>query len=162
VSRCKLVVGKIVECQRHPDADALYVEQIDVGEDKPRTVISGLVKHVPLEEMQGRMVVCITNLKPAKMRGIVSEGMVMCASSPDKVEIIDPPAGAQPGDRVTCPGYDGAADEPHLNPKKKVFEAVQPDFLTTAELVATYKGAPWTVAGKGVCTAKSMANANIK
>lgn len=56
----------------------------------------------------------------------------------------------------------GVADEPFLNPKKKIFEAVQPEFVTTAEFVATYKGAPWTVAGKGVCKVQSMANANIK
>ena len=48
-------------------------------------VISGLVKHIPLEEMQNRMVILLCNLKPAKMRGIVSEAMVMCASTPDKV-----------------------------------------------------------------------------
>ena len=66
MSRCSLIVGRINKAERHPDADALYVEEIDLGEEKPRTIISGLVKHIPIEEMQGRMVVCITNLKPAK------------------------------------------------------------------------------------------------
>ena len=60
-------------------------ETIECGEEKPRQVISGLVRHIPLEEMQNRMVVLLCNLKPAKMRGIVSEAMVMCASTPDKV-----------------------------------------------------------------------------
>ena len=78
-------VGKIVNCEKHPDADALYLETIECGEEKPRQVISGLVKFIPLEEMQDRMVVLLCNLKPAKMRGIVSEAMVMCASTPDKV-----------------------------------------------------------------------------
>ncbi len=46
-------MGRIVSCERHPDADSLYVEQIDVGEaEGPRTIVSGLVKYVPLEEMQ--------------------------------------------------------------------------------------------------------------
>lgn len=46
-------VGKIISCEKHPDADSLYVEQIDVGEaEGPRTIVSGLVKYVPLEEMQ--------------------------------------------------------------------------------------------------------------
>ena len=89
------------------DAAALYLELIECGEDKPRTVISGLVKHVPLEEMQNRMVVLLCNLKPAKMRGIVSEAMVMCASTPEKVEILAPPAGAVPGDLVKVPGFEG-------------------------------------------------------
>ena len=89
------------------DADALYLEKIECGEEKPRQVISGLVKHVPLEEMQNRMVVILCNLKPAKMRGILSEAMVMCASTPEKVEILLPPPGAAPGDLVTVPGFEG-------------------------------------------------------
>ena len=58
--------------------------------------------------MQNRMVVLLCNLKPAKMRGIVSEAMVMCASTPDKVEILAPPEGAVPGDLVTVTGYEGS------------------------------------------------------
>lgn len=57
--------------------------------------------------MQNRTAVFLVNLKPAKMRGILSEGMIMCASSPDKVEIIVPPNGVNIGDRVTVEGYPG-------------------------------------------------------
>ena len=99
VSQLDLRVGLITNVEKHPDADALYLEQIDVGEAKPRTVISGLVKFIPIEDMRNRMVVVMCNLKPAKMRGIVSEGMVMCASTPEKVEPVRPPKGAVPGDR---------------------------------------------------------------
>ncbi len=60
-----------------------------------------------LMQMQNRMAVLMCNLKPAKMRGVVSQAMVMCASSPDKVEILDPPSGAVPGDRVTFQGFPG-------------------------------------------------------
>lgn len=73
-------IGKIVEVSKHPEADSLYVEKIDLGEEQPRTVVSGLVNFIPLEDMQGRMVVVLCNLKPAKMRGIESQGMVLCAS----------------------------------------------------------------------------------
>jgi tRNA-binding EMAP/Myf-like protein len=45
-------VGLIKKAEKHPDADSLYVEEIDVGEEAPRTVVSGLVKFIPLEEMQ--------------------------------------------------------------------------------------------------------------
>lgn len=90
-------IGKIVEVDRHPDADSLYLEKIDVGEANPRTVVSGLVKHVPIEEMRNRMVIVLCNLKPAKMRGVLSEAMVMCASSAEKVEIMSPPPNAVPG-----------------------------------------------------------------
>lgn len=52
VSRLDIRVGLIKKVQKHPDADSLYVEEIDVGEELPRTVVSGLVKYIPLEEMQ--------------------------------------------------------------------------------------------------------------
>ncbi|CAL8331576.1 unnamed protein product [Lota lota] len=161
VSRLDLRVGRILTAEKHPDADSLYVEQVDVGEATPRTVVSGLVKHIPMEQMQNRMAVLMCNLKPAKMRGVVSQAMVMCASSPDKVEILDPPAGAAPGDRVTFQGFPGEPDK-ELNPKKKVWEQVQPDLRTDQSCVATYKGAAFEVAGKGVCKAQTMSNSGIK
>ena len=52
ISSLDIRVGRIVKCERHPDAESLYVEQIDVGEPEPRTIVSGLVKYVPLEQMQ--------------------------------------------------------------------------------------------------------------
>lgn len=64
ISRLDLRVGRIVEIQKHPDADALYLEKIDVGEPEPRTVVSGLVKHIPIEEMRNRLVIVFCNLKP--------------------------------------------------------------------------------------------------
>ena len=51
----------------------LNLLQVDVGEEKPRTVISGLVKFIPEPEMQDRMAIILCNLKPSKMRGIMSE-----------------------------------------------------------------------------------------
>jgi aminoacyl tRNA synthase complex-interacting multifunctional protein 1 len=47
-----LRVGHIVKADKHPDADSLYVEQIDVGEAEPRTVVSGLVNHIPIDQIQ--------------------------------------------------------------------------------------------------------------
>ena len=51
VSRLDMRVGCIVNVKKHPDADSLYVEDVDLGEGRIRTVISGLVKHIPLEEV---------------------------------------------------------------------------------------------------------------
>ncbi|KAI8463720.1 MAG: tRNA synthetases class I (M)-domain-containing protein [Monoraphidium minutum] len=162
VSRLDIRVGRIIKAWRHPDADSLYVEEIDVGEGQPRQVVSGLVKHVPEAEMQGRPVVVLCNLKPAAMRGVASQAMVLCATHPEsgKVELIEPPAGAKPGDRVTVAGFDGEPDE-MLNPKKKIFEAVQPDLATNADRVACYKGAP-LAAPAGPCTAASVAGGSIR
>ncbi|KAJ4451594.1 hypothetical protein ANN_03063 [Periplaneta americana] len=161
VGRLDFRVGRIVSAKKHPDADSLYVEDVDVGEGKTRTVVSGLVKFVPLEEMQGRVVVLLCNLKPVKMRGVTSEAMVMCASTPEKVEILLPPAGSVPGDEVHVEGYPRMPD-PVLNPKKKIFETVAPDLKTNSEKVATYKGTALSVPGKGVVTAPSLVGVNIK
>lgn len=79
--RLDIRVGKIVEVSKHPDADSLYVEKIDLGETVPRTIVSGLAKYVPIEQMENRFVAVLCNLKPAKMRGVESQGMVLCASS---------------------------------------------------------------------------------
>ena len=180
VSRLDLRVGRIIEAKRHPDVDSLYVEQIDCGEEKPRTVVSGLVKFVPLEEMQNRLVVVLCNLKAAKMRGILSEAMVMCASSPEAVEILAPPEGSQPGDRVVFDKYPGkrlfflflfsslsffrskGTPDSQLNPKKKIWEQIAPDLKTDSDCVATYKGEPFKIETKGVVRAKSLANVAVK
>ncbi|XP_068607271.1 aminoacyl tRNA synthase complex-interacting multifunctional protein 1a isoform X2 [Brachionichthys hirsutus] len=161
VSRLDMRVGRIVTAEKHPDADSLYVEQVDVGEDSLRTVVSGLVNHIPIDKMQNRMAILMCNLKPAKMRGVVSQAMVMCASSPDKIEILDPPSGAVPGDKITFQGFPGEPDK-ELNPKRKVWEQIQPELRTDDRCVATYKGAAFEVAGKGVCKAQTMSNSHIK
>jgi len=133
IGRLDLRVGHIRKASKHPDADSLYVEEIDLGEEKPRTVISGLVKFIPEEEMQDRMAIILCNLKPSKMRGIMSEAMVMCASTPEKVEIMAPPA-----DLVQVDGYTRNPDA-RLNPKKKIFEACAPDLTVNDAKQATYK-----------------------
>lgn len=73
VGRLDMRVGKIVEVSLHPDAESLYLEKIDCGEPNLRTVVSGLVKHVPLKEMENRMVIVLCNLKPAKVCSLSSQ-----------------------------------------------------------------------------------------
>uniref|UniRef100_A0A0K0D519 methionine--tRNA ligase n=1 Tax=Angiostrongylus cantonensis TaxID=6313 RepID=A0A0K0D519_ANGCA len=67
IGRLDFRVGRIINCEKHPDADALYVEQIDVGESKPRTVVSGLVHHVPLNQVGYR----ILKFSPRKPTALV-------------------------------------------------------------------------------------------
>lgn len=161
VGRLDLRVAKVEDVQRHPDADSLYVLKINCGEEKPRTVCSGLVKFVPIEELKDRYVVLLCNLKPVKMRGITSEAMVMCASSPEAVEVLSPPSGCQPGEAVHCDGYTRQPD-PVMNPKKKIFETVAPDLHTNDSLEACYKGVALNVPGKGKIVAKSLKNVAVK
>lgn len=161
VGRLDFRVGRIISAEKHPDAESLYVEKVECGEAEPRTVVSGLVRFVPLEQMQGRAVVLLCNLKPAKMRGVISQAMVMCASTPDKVEILSPPEGSQPGDIVEVDGFARQPDAV-LNPKKKIFEACAPDLQTNSDCVAVYRGVPMTVPGKGVVTAATLSGVQVK
>uniref|UniRef100_A0A453IMM2 Methionyl-tRNA synthetase n=1 Tax=Aegilops tauschii subsp. strangulata TaxID=200361 RepID=A0A453IMM2_AEGTS len=87
VAKLDIRVGLIRKAEKHPDADSLYVEEIDVGEEAPRTVVSGLVKFIPLEEMQNRKVCVLCNLKPVAMRGIKSHAMVLAASNEDHTKV---------------------------------------------------------------------------
>ncbi|GMH39956.1 hypothetical protein BSKO_07860 [Bryopsis sp. KO-2023] len=162
VSRLDLRVGHINKAWRHPDADSLYVEEVDVGEEQPRTVVSGLVKFIPEDQMQNRRVVLVCNLKPVNMRGIKSHAMVLAATSTDgtTVELVEPPEGVALGEPVTVAGFEGEPDAV-LNPKKKVFETVQPDLATNGERVACYKGVPFSTT-KGLCTVKSISGGSIK
>ncbi|WFD03535.1 G4 quadruplex nucleic acid binding protein [Malassezia obtusa] len=138
-------VGRIVDIKRHPDADSLYLEQVDFGEpDGPRTILSGLVHYVPIEQMKDRWVVGICNLKPVSMRGIKSFGMLLCATHKDGkehgIEPVQPPADSQVGDRIYVEGYEHLAPLEQLNPKKKIFETIQPDYRTTDERSAAWYG----------------------
>lgn len=65
------------------------------------------------------------------MRGVTSEAMVMCASTPEKVEVLSPPPGCSPGDHVHCEGFPRQPDA-EMNPKKKIFETVAPVTPMTA------------------------------
>ena len=84
-----LKVGKILSVKKHPTADRLYIETIDCGEKKHRTVVSGLVKYYTEDELLGKKVMVVSNLKPAKLRGVVSEGMLLTAEKRKKLEVID-------------------------------------------------------------------------
>jgi aminoacyl tRNA synthase complex-interacting multifunctional protein 1 len=134
-----LRVGHIEKAIKHPDADSLYVSTIHMGDEEgPRQICSGLVKYYPLEALQDRMVVVVANLKPVNMRGIKSCGMVLCASNDDSVEFVNPPQGANAGDKVFFEGYD-IEPERQLNPKKKIWETVQPHFTTDDGLNVVYR-----------------------
>ena len=78
VNRVKLVTAKVIACERVPKSDKLLKETLQVGEET-RTVVSGIAQHYTPEEMVGKTVILVKNLTPRKMRGILSEGMLLCA-----------------------------------------------------------------------------------
>ena len=88
-SKVELKVGTIIECEKHPKADRLLVEKIDMGEEI-RQVVSGIANTYKPEELIGKQVIVVTNLKPVKLRGVDSNGMILCASSEKGLSIISP------------------------------------------------------------------------
>ncbi|XP_021296974.1 aminoacyl tRNA synthase complex-interacting multifunctional protein 1 [Herrania umbratica] len=161
VSLLNIQVGLIRKAWKHPSADSLLVEEIDVGEAKLRQVVSGLAKYYSPEELTNRRVVLITNVKPGKLRDVMSEGLVLCASNEDHtvVEPLIPPEGAKPGEGVSFSGIDGKPGDV-LNPKKKQLEKITPHLFTDEKGVATFKGIPFMTSA-GPCTS-SIPKASIK
>ncbi|XP_047339408.1 tyrosine--tRNA ligase, cytoplasmic-like [Impatiens glandulifera] len=163
----ELRVGRILKAWRHEEADSLYVEEVDVGEPEPRIICSGLVKYIPLEFLQDKMVVVLANLKPRNMRGVKSFGMLMAASdaSHETVELLEPPEGSSPGERI----WFGSSDEKENLPevvtanqvhKKKIWEQVQPHLKTDSSSIAML-GEHSMRTSTGVVVCKSLKNANI-
>lgn len=125
--------------------------------------------------MKDRRIVGICNLKPVAMRGIKSHAMILCATAKEGkeggIEPIYPPEGTQPGDRIDVEGYEGMAPLEQLNPKKKVFEAIQPDYATTDSKEAAWVGTDkdgndkrprlLKTANGGVCYAATFAGATL-
>lgn len=145
VNALDLRVGVIRSVKKHETAEKLYCEEIDVGEEQPRAIASGLVPYYSLEEMQGRRLIAVCNLKPRNLVGFKSHGMVLCASSqlPDgstKVEFVDPPADAKPGDRIVGEGL--PLSEPLTASKcdkTKAFEVIGAELRVDANGIAHWQ-----------------------
>lgn len=158
-------VGVINKAWAHEDADKLYCEEIDIGEESgPRTIATGVrAYYSDAEELVGRRVCVLANLKSRKLMGFPSHGMVLCASTESedgaRVVFLEPPEDAAIGERVVCEGYGGEPATANQILKKKILDKVFPEFKTDADGVATYKGVPMT-AGSGKCVAP-LPNAEI-
>ncbi|GBG24392.1 Methionine--tRNA ligase [Hondaea fermentalgiana] len=163
VTKIEFRVGKIVKVWEHEDSDKIFCEEIDVGEDAPRQIGSGLRKYYQLSDLQDRMVVVCCNLKPRPLAGFMSHGMVICATGADKVEILDPPAGSKIGERVGLKGMDPNEHAPETANKvarKKIFEAVAKKLKTNDACVASWDGIELATSA-GPCTVPSLANAQL-
>ncbi|XP_029283561.1 aminoacyl tRNA synthase complex-interacting multifunctional protein 1-like [Cottoperca gobio] len=162
VSRLELRVGRILSVRLHPLAEAMSVQEVDVGENTPRTVVSKLGGKTNLEELQGGLAVLLCNVKACKLRGVASQARLLCCSTSDDCsEWLVPPTGSTPGDRVTFLNYPGDPDR-ELQSKQRVWELLQPDLQVDSKGVANYKGCGFEVKGKGLCRAPSFTNCIIR
>ena len=130
-------IGKIISVKPHPERDNLLVSQINVGESTgPRQIVSGLAKHISPNELEGKWVVVVTNLKPSKFAGVVSSGMVLAVSSAssnnesEKIEVLEV-KGANlddliPGDVLLLENHQVPSSD-ILNSKHKIWEKVSVD-----------------------------------
>lgn len=138
ISKLDIRVGRIIRAWNHPESDKyydtisfnsrLFCEEVDVGEEQPRQIGSGIRAFHTFEEMQGHRVCVVCNLKPRKLGGFPSNGMLMCACTDDHSAgaLIDPPADAKIGERVIFPGYEGEAATSAQVQKKKYLENALP------------------------------------
>lgn len=93
-----LIAAKITAVTPHPNADTLFVEEIDDGSGKQRQIVSGLAEHYTPEALCGKTIILVANLKPIKLRGEVSNGMLLAAEDDTTIEVLE--TDAPPGTRV--------------------------------------------------------------
>jgi len=93
-------VGKVLEALDHPKADKLYVLKVDVGEQEPRQIITGLKGHYERDDLVGRTIIVLCNLKPANMRGLSSNGMLLASEADGEVVLLTTEGDSRPGATV--------------------------------------------------------------
>lgn len=101
-SKLNLKVARIEEVQNHPNADKLYVLKLNAGSEQ-RQLVAGMKEFYKPEELKGRLIVFVSNLKPAMLRGVESQGMMLAGEKDGKVKALDP-GSAEPGDQVYVEG----------------------------------------------------------
>ena len=98
--RVELRIGQILTAEAHPNADRLIVLKVDLGEPVPRQLVAGIRTSYQPEELVGKQVVVVANLKPALLRGVESQGMVLAASDSSGIVLVRPERALQLGSVV--------------------------------------------------------------
>lgn len=99
-AKVQLRTGLVLAAEKHPKADRLLVLSVEVGEEKPRTIVAGIAAVYEPAELVGKTVIVVMNLKPAKLRGIESQGMLLAAGGSDVASILTPYRPVPPGSIV--------------------------------------------------------------
>ena len=98
--KVQIQVGEVIKCEPVPKAKKLLVSQIKIGAET-RQIVSGIAKYYKPEEMVGKKVMVVTNLKPAKLAGILSEGMILCAEDAEgNVCVVSPEKNMPTGSEI--------------------------------------------------------------
>lgn len=86
-AKMELRVAEVIACEKMEKADKLLILKVRLG-DEERTVVSGIAQHYAPEDLIGKKVVLVANLKPTKLRGVLSQGMILAASDASDVEVL--------------------------------------------------------------------------
>jgi methionyl-tRNA synthetase len=97
--KIEMVVGVIKSVEDHPNADKLYVMNVDIGGEERQTV-AGLKPYYEREKLIGKRVIVVRNLAPAVLRGVESRGMLLAAQSGDRVIVLTTDEDMPPGSKV--------------------------------------------------------------
>ena len=98
-SRIRLKVARVLAAEPHPRADRLLKLRIDLGGEE-RQLVAGIAAHYRPEDLVGRDIVVVANLQPARLRGELSEGMLLAASAGDVVSLLMPDRSLEPGAEI--------------------------------------------------------------
>ncbi|WP_028571961.1 methionine--tRNA ligase [Desulfonatronum lacustre] len=99
--RLDLRVGSVVSAEPVQGADKLLHLHVDIGEDEPRSIVAGIAQHWSPDNLVGRQVVVVANLKPRKLRGALSQGMVLAVHAPEGLRLLAPSDTVPPGSKVS-------------------------------------------------------------
>ncbi len=103
-SKLDLRVAKVIDVKDHPEADKLYMLHIDLGKLGKRVIVAGMKPHYTNEEIKGKSIVVVVNLKPAKIRGVKSNGMLLAAEDRKVLYHYLNPGDSNPGSEVVVKG----------------------------------------------------------
>ena len=112
-----LKAGEIEEVEDHPDADKLYVLRVNLG--KPIQLVAGIKQYYSKEELVGKKIVIVSNLKPAKLRRVISQGMLLAAED-KKGKVILLETSEKPGTEIKVEGYNNSQEQIDFNEFLKV------------------------------------------
>ncbi len=96
----EIVVGTVLSAEPVPETDKLLRLEVDLGEERPRQILSGIAEHVSPSEIIGRQLLFIANLEPRVIRGLVSSGMLLATGEGDHFAMISPTKTVPPGSRI--------------------------------------------------------------
>lgn len=118
-----VVVAKLTNSKKHPDADKLIIADANLGGGVTKTLVTGLIPSYSPEDLEGKLVCTVTNLKPKVMVGVTGNVMLFAATDPreeNKYVLLIPPPGSEPGDKIYPEGVDlsGADNTAQIPPKQ--------------------------------------------